>query len=317
MTDDLQDEWKARNMMLTTAAPPYTCDEARWQAVRDRDARADGHFCYVVTTTGVYSRPSCTVKLARRENVRFFPAPQDARAEGYRPCRRCCPDDSDRHAAAAEAVTRACRIIDEAPLPPSLDELARKVGYSRFHFHRLFKSFTGITPHAYLAAARARRVREALPLSGTIADAMYSSGFNSGGHFYAAAPEMLGMTPKAYRAGGDGTDIRYTVAGSSLGPVLVAATDKGVCGVLTGDDAPALLCRLHAMFRQARLVRADDDFAAAVAAAMREAEPPQLGRELPLRIRRSALAVRVRREVPAALAVRIRCTTPASPAPTR
>jgi AraC family transcriptional regulator of adaptative response/methylated-DNA-[protein]-cysteine methyltransferase len=291
--------------VTTTASTAYTCDEARWQAVRDRDARADGHFCYVVTTTGVYSRPSCTVKLARRENVRFFLTPGQARAEGYRPCRRCCPDDSDRYAMAVQAVARACRIIDEAPLPPSLDELARKVGYSRFHFHRLFKSFTGITPHAYLAAARARRVRAALPLSGTIADAMYSSGFNSGGHFYAAATEILGMTPKTYRAGGDGTEIRYTVAGSSLGPVLVAATDKGVCGVLTGDEVPALLHQLYAMFRQARLVRADDEFAAAVAAAVREAEPPHLGRELPLRIRRAALAVRVRRAVPAA------------PAPTR
>ncbi|SDC40911.1 bifunctional transcriptional activator/DNA repair enzyme AdaA [Streptomyces prasinopilosus] len=284
--------------VTTTAATLYTCDETRWQAVRDRDARADGHFCYVVTTTGVYSRPSCTVRLALRENVRFFPTPEDARAEGYRPCRRCCPDDSGRHAAAAEAVARACGIIDEAPLPPSLDELARKVGYSRFHFHRLFKSFTGITPHAYLAAARARRVREALPLSGTIADAVYSSGFGSGGHFYAAAPEILGMTPKAYRAGGDGTDIRYTVAGSSLGPVLVAVTDKGVCGVLTGDEGPALLLRLRTMFRQARLVPADEDFAAAVDVAVREAEPPQLGRELPLRIRRSAFAVRMRRTVP-------------------
>ncbi|MFC9730557.1 bifunctional transcriptional activator/DNA repair enzyme AdaA [Streptomyces roseolus] len=285
--------------VTTTAATLYTGDEARWQAVRDRDAGADGHFCYVVTTTGVYSRPSCTVRLALRENVRFFPSPEAARAEGYRPCRRCRPDDSDRHAVAAEAVARACRIIDEAPLPPSLDELARQVGYSRFHFHRLFKSFTGITPHAYLAAARARRVREALPLAGTIADAVYSSGFNSGGHFYAAAPEILGMTPKAYRAGGDGTDIRYTVVGSSLGPVLVAATDKGVCGVLTGDDAPALLHRLRTMFRQARLVPADAAVAAAVAAAVREAEPPQLGRELPLAVRRSALAVRIRRTVPA------------------
>ncbi|CAL9391330.1 Ada metal-binding domain-containing protein [Streptomyces sp. Tu 3180] len=290
-------------MTVTTAAPAaYACDEARWQAVHDRDVRADGHFCYVVTTTGVYSRPSCTVKLARRENVRFFPTPEQARAEGYRPCRRCYPDDSGRHAVAVRAVARACRIMDEASLPPSLDELARKVGYSRFHFHRMFKSFTGITPHAYLAAARARRVREALPRSGTIADAVYSSGFNSGGHFYAAATEILGMTPKAYRAGGDGAVIRYTVAGSSLGPVLVAVTDKGVCGVLTGDEAPALLHQLHGMFRQALLVRADGEFAAAVAAAVREAEPPQLGRELPLRVRRVALAVRVRRAVPAVCA---------------
>ncbi|MQS08628.1 bifunctional transcriptional activator/DNA repair enzyme AdaA [Streptomyces alkaliphilus] len=288
--------------VTTTAAKLYNCDETRWQAVRDRDARADGHFCYAVTTTGVCNRPSCTVKLALRENVRFFPTPEEARAKGYRPCRRCSPDGSDRRTAAAEAVVRVCRILDEALLPPGLDELARRVGYSRFHFHRLFKSFTGITPHAYLAATRARRVREALSLSGTIADAMYSSGFNSGGHFYAAAPEILGMTPRAYRAGGDGTDIRYTVTSSSLGPVLVATTDRGVCGVLMGDDGSALPEQLHTVFRRARLVPADDDFAAAVTAAVREAEPPPLSRELPLRIRRSALAVRIRRTVPTAVA---------------
>ncbi|WP_431032174.1 bifunctional transcriptional activator/DNA repair enzyme AdaA [Streptomyces sp. P6-2-1] len=282
-------------MTVATTATAYAHDEERWQAVRERDRRADGHFCYVVLTTGVYSRPSCTVKLARRENVRFCPTPQQARAEGFRPCLRCRPDDAEQHTAGATAVARACLLIDEAPLPPSLDELARTVGYSRFHFHRMFKAYTGVTPHAYLAAARARRVRAALPGAGTIADAMYSSGFNSGGHFYAAATDILGMTPKAYRAGGEGVVIRHAQAPSSLGQVLVAATAKGVCGVLTGSEPASLARRLHRMFPRALLVPADVSFVASVARAVREAEPPELGHELPQHIRRVALAERVRR----------------------
>ncbi|NVI91425.1 Ada metal-binding domain-containing protein [Actinomadura sp. BRA 177] len=181
----------------------------RWQAVLRRDARADGEFVYSVTTTGVYSRPSCAARLARRENVIFFDTAAQAAAAGYRPCRRCDPDRSATSARNLALVIRACRDIDGAlgqdgAEAPSLDSLASGARVSRFHFHRMFKKATGITPRAYLSSSRARRVRTELLRASTVTDAIYNAGFNSNGRFYASAPDILGMTPTQFRAGGRG-----------------------------------------------------------------------------------------------------------------
>ncbi|MEU6062881.1 Ada metal-binding domain-containing protein, partial [Streptomyces sp. NPDC047097] len=245
----------------------YASDEERWRAVRERDAEADGAFYYVVRTTGTYSQPSCVVRLARRENVLFFATADEARSQGYRACRRCRPGEPGIQQRHATAVARACREMAEAVQAPNLDELARAAGYSRFHFHRMFRTLTGVTPHGYLAAVRARRVREALQCSATVAEAVYRAGFNSNGHFYAVSSAILGMTPQAFRAGGRGAVIRSATTTSSLGPVLVAAAGKGVCAVLLGDDRAALARRLAHLFPRARLVDGDASFTPLVTAA--------------------------------------------------
>ncbi|EWS91840.1 helix-turn-helix domain-containing protein [Streptomyces filamentosus] len=197
----------------------------------------------------------------------------------------------------ALAVTRACRLMDGSAAPPNLQELAYSAGYSRFHFHRMFKTFTGVTPHAYVSVVRARRVRHELAHAPTVSDAIYRSGFNSNGHFYSASPAILGMTPQEFRSGGRGTVIRYACAPSSLGPVLVAAADKGVCAVLAAAGAPGreVLAR---RFPLARLTAGDTGFAARVHAAVRRAEPPAAGRALlPADLLEVCLHERVRQEL--------------------
>lgn len=276
----------------------YTSDEDRWRAVREHDRAADGKFYYVVRTTGVYSRPSCVVRTARRENVMFLPTAEEARARGYRSCRRCRPDEPGLSRLHALAVARACRLMDESVVPLNLQELAHAAGYSRFHFHRMFKAFTGVTPHAYVSVVRARRVRRELTCAQTVSDAIYSSGFNSNGHFYAASSRILGMTPQEFRSGGRGVLIRYACATSSLGPVLVASADKGVCAVVPavdGDPAHRVLARL---FPSARLAEGDAGFAARVRAAVERGEPPAPGRALlPADVLEICLCERVRQEL--------------------
>ncbi|MCS0637812.1 helix-turn-helix domain-containing protein [Streptomyces sp. LP05-1] len=258
----------------------YTTDAERWRAVQRRDEAADGAFYYVVRTTGIYSRPSCGARLARRENVEFHSSLEELRARHYRPCRRCHPDEPDPDRTYAEIVARACALMDTAVEPPNLDALARTAGYSRFHFHRLFKSLTGVTPHTYWTAVRARRVRARLTGARTVSDALYAAGFNSNGQFYAATPAILGMTPQSFRAGGAGEVIRTATATGRLGPVLVAAAGKGVCAVLPAgpDDAP--YARLAELFPRAALRPGDARFAELVARAVARAEVPEPGRRL-------------------------------------
>ncbi|WP_424217617.1 bifunctional transcriptional activator/DNA repair enzyme AdaA (plasmid) [Streptomyces sp. BI20] len=230
----------------------YGTDEERWRAVVARDGAADGAFYYAVTTTGIYSRPSCAARLARRENVEFHTSVGELRARGYRPCRRCRPGESDPRRAYADTVARACRLMDAAVAPPNLDELAQEAGYSRFHFHRLFRSLTGVTPYAYWTAVRAARVRAELRGARTVSDAIYRAGFNTNGQFYAVSPGILGMTPQAFRAGGAGVEVRSAVAVTSLGRILVATADKGVCAVLSeGPGVGAARQRLAALFPRA------------------------------------------------------------------
>lgn len=287
------------------AGSAYTTDAERWRAVQRRDEAADGTFYYVVRTTGIYSRPSCAARLARRENVEFHSSLDEVRARGYRPCRRCHPDEPVPHRYYADTVARACRLMDGALEPPNLDALARAAGYSRFHFHRMFKSTTGVTPYAYWTATRARRVREELAAARTVSDAIYQAGFNSNGQFYAASSAILGMTPQAFRAGGDGKVIRSAVGASSLGPVLVAAADKGVCAVLfAGQDTAegsepgaGLWPRLAELFPHAEHRVDDAWFAALVRRALARADVSEPGRDLlPPRMLRVCLQERIRQE---------------------
>lgn len=228
---------------------------SRWQAVLDRDPAAG--FVYAVATTGVYCRPDCPSRRAKRENVRFFDTNGDAEAAGFRACLRCRPTEADR---AAELVARACRTIEAAEETPTLATLAEEAGLSPFHFHRVFKARTGLTPRGYAQALRDRRVRAALGEAGTVTEALYDAGFGSSGRFYAGSNASLGMTPTRFRAGGAGEIIRYATGWSSLGGVLVAATDKGICAIMLGDDPDILIGELRGQFSKARLVAGDPEF---------------------------------------------------------
>src|SRR6187401_2881624 len=225
---------------LMTPSPetmPSPGNDARWNAVQRRDRAADGTFVYSVHTTGVYCRPSCAARLPRRENVAFHETCAAAERAGFRPCKRCRPSEPARADRQAAAVAAACRLIEEAEEVPRLDVLAQAADMSRFHFHRVFKSVTGVTPRAYAETHRGNRVREELAARDTVTQAIYGAGFNSGSRFYAASSGLLGMTPTQFRAGGSGNVIRFAVGECSLGAVLVAATDKGVCAIDLGDDA--------------------------------------------------------------------------------
>jgi len=274
-------------------SPPFANDEARWEAVVRRDRTADGAFYYSVRTTGVYCRPSCAARLARREHVRFHATCEEAEQAGFRPCKRCRPHEPALAAQHAAAMAKACRLIEATEDMPNLDALAEAAGMSRFHFHRIFKTITGVTPKAYAAAHRAQRVRDALSRSDTVTEAIYSAGFNSNARFYATSSEVLGMTPTNFRSGGHGASIRFAVGECSLGSILVAATDRGVCAIMLGDDPDALVRDLQDRFPKARLIGGDTDFEQLVAKVVGFVEAPALGLDLPLDVQGTAFQQRV------------------------
>jgi AraC family transcriptional regulator of adaptative response/methylated-DNA-[protein]-cysteine methyltransferase len=270
-----------------------TLKDPRWAAVLARDAAADGKFFYSVKTTGVYCRPSCASRTARRENVAFHATAAAAERAGFRPCKRCKPNEAPLAAQHAAIVARICRRIAGADEPPSLATLAREAHMSRYHFHRVFKAVTGLTPRGYAAAHRAERVRRELSRSRTVTEAIFDAGFNSGGRFYATSDEVLGMTPSDYRAGGTRAQIRFAVGECSLGAILVAQSAKGVCAILLGNDANQLVRDLQDRFPRANLIGADKDFEALVAKIVGLVEAPALGLDLPLDVRGTAFQQRV------------------------
>jgi AraC family transcriptional regulator of adaptative response/methylated-DNA-[protein]-cysteine methyltransferase len=285
MMDDMRTANRGRRELLG--------DEDRWAAVLRRDRDADDAFFYSVRSTGVYCRPSCAARRPRRENVAFHATREDAERAGFRPCKRCQPDRpalAQRHAA---AISRACRAIESSDAPPRLDALARAAGMSRFHFHRLFKAATGVTPRDYAAAQRARRLRDGLSRGKRVTEALYDAGFNSSGRFYAESAKLLGMTPTRFRAGGAGETIRFALAECSLGALLVAATRKGLCAISLGDDARALLRGLEERFPKAQLIGGEPDFERWVAKVVGFVEAPARGLELPLDLRGTAFQMRV------------------------
>jgi AraC family transcriptional regulator, regulatory protein of adaptative response / methylated-DNA-[protein]-cysteine methyltransferase len=226
-------------------------EDSRRQAVAVRSRAADGKFVYSVETTGVYCRPCCTARTARPENIRFHDTPADAERAGFRPCQRCQPHLLPLAQRESSLVAGVCRLIEEADHPPTLAQLATGAGLSPHHFHRLFKRVTGLTPKAYADATRQRRVLQELESAPSVTDAFYAAGFNSSGRFYEAAPTLLGMTPGAYRRGGEGEAIWYATAGCALGIVLVAATERGICAITLGNTAGELEADLQTRFPKA------------------------------------------------------------------
>ena len=229
----------ARTKRASTCRGQYGAEllneEERWAAVATRKQEADGCFFYAVRTTGVYCSPSCASRLARRENVRFFATAAVAQAAGFPPCKRCRPGEPALTELHAQAVTRACRAIETSQPPLSLASMAKQAGLSVFHFHRVFKALTGLTPKAYATAHRARRVRDKLRGTRTVTQAIYAAGFGSSARFYAKPERWLGMPAGNFRRGGCQAVIRFSVGACALGQVLVAVTQRGVCAILMGD----------------------------------------------------------------------------------
>lgn len=276
--------------------------DPRWARVLARDTDADDQFYFSVRSTGVYCRPSCPSRHPLPANVRFHATRQDAEQAGFRPCRRCKPDQASLAARHAERVADACRFIEQSGEQPTLSALALRAGLSPHYFHRLFKTVAGVTPAAYASQARARRLRQELNGPGSITAAALDAGFNSSGRFYAQSDHLLGMTPGRYRAGGKDARIRFALGQCSLGAILVAASDRGICAISLGDEADALLRELQDRFPRASLVGADRDFEQWVAAVVGFVERPGQGLSLPLDVRGSAFQQRVwqaLREIPA------------------
>jgi AraC family transcriptional regulator of adaptative response/methylated-DNA-[protein]-cysteine methyltransferase len=269
----------------------FATDDQRWQAVVTRDPAADGTFLYGVTTTGVYCRPSCPSRSPLRTNARFFTTEAAAEASGLRPCKRCRPGQAAD--ANAELVERACRLIEEAADAPDLAGLAAAVGLSPHHFHRVFSAATGVTPKAYAEAQRARRLRGELDEGTSVTDALYRAGFGSSGRFYASSTARLGMTPGRFRQGGAGTEVRFALGQCSLGAILVAATDRGVCAIELGDDPEELVRSFQDRFHRAELLGGDEDFEDLVARVIALVERPDQPCDLPLDVQGTAFQERV------------------------
>lgn len=277
----------------TQARTALTARDPRWAAVTARDTRADGQFFYSVRTTGVYCRPSCGARTPRPENVSFHATPEEAERAGFRPCKRCKPNEPPLARQHAALVATLCRHIECADSAPSLRDLAELAQMSPHHLHRVFKAITGVTPARYAAAHRASRVREELHRGGRVTDALHQAGYGSSGRFYEQSARVLGMTPTDYRAGGANTLIRFAVGQCSLGAILVAATVRGVCAILLGDDPDALVRDLQDRFPKAALIGGDADFEHLVAKVVGVVEMPKLGLDLPLDLRGTAFQMRV------------------------
>jgi len=267
--------------------------DPRWPRVLARDRSADGHFWYSVATTGVYCRPSCPSRTANPKNVGLHGSLTEAKATGFRPCKRCNPDGPSADVENAAVIAKACRLIEGSEEVPSLTGLAKATDLSTSYFHRLFKSVTGLTPKDYAEAHQASRVRDGLAKGHSVTEAMYDAGFNSSGRFYEKSKTMLGMTPTQYRAGGANEDIRFAVGQSSLGAILVASSDKGVASILIGDDPVGLVRNLQDRFPKARLVGGDKEYESMVVRVVSFVEAPQIGLNLPLDVRGTAFQQRV------------------------
>src|SRR5579864_4551731 len=237
-------------MQMTSGSP-----DQKWTLVLAHDAKADGRFVYAVKSTGVFCRPSCPSRRPKRENIEFFDLPSQAQQAGYRACRRCAPLERNPQMQKVEA---ACRYIDEnLDITLSLTAISRHVAISPFHFQRMFKRALGISPREYQQAKRAGKFRQALRGESNVTEAIYEAGFSSSSRAYESIPAQLGMTPSAYKRGGEGIEIRCTVVSTELGKLLIATTARGVCSVRFGESEAAMLRELKQDFRSAKIHRDD------------------------------------------------------------
>ena len=267
--------------------------EACWTAVKSRDATADGSFVYGVRTTGVYCRPGCTSRLPLRRNTVFFETTAAAEEAGLRACKRCRPTDVSAASRHVAAVEKACTLLRTSETMPSLGELADAACISRFHFHRVFKQITGVTPRDYARIHRLGRLGEKLDSGQPITASIYAAGFGSSSRAYEAAPAGLGMTPGTRRRGGSGETIRFVTVATPLGWALVAATGCGICMTALGDDRDSLAAALRQRFPRAELVAEDAGLKEWADRIVRFITAPEQNLDLPLDIRGTAFQARV------------------------
>jgi AraC family transcriptional regulator of adaptative response/methylated-DNA-[protein]-cysteine methyltransferase len=278
-------------MMMTIESDRVASE--RWEAVCARDLRADGAFVFAVRTTGVFCRPNCAARRPLRANVEFFLDAEAARAAGYRPCKRCRPEDRSNNAVLAEMMSRACRTIDDAETEPTLGELAAAAGMSPFHFQRSFKRVVGVSPHDFAAAKRAEKLRRALPGHARVADAVYAAGFGSSSAAYSQAAATLGMSPSASRAGGRGERVRFAAQQTAIGWIGVAVTVRGVAAIELGDERALVCAGIAARFPAADLSEDEAELGPVLAVLLRYIERPQAGLDLPLDVQGTAFRRRV------------------------
>lgn len=263
-------------------------DDARWEAVRARNS--DERFVFAVRTTSIYCRSGCPSRTPARRNVFAFSDARSAEQAGFRACKRCAPDDVSAGAERVRLIERACAMLAAAePLP--LEAIAREVGLSRFHFQRTFRRVVGVTPGEYARARRAERFRTRLASGASVTAAIHDAGYGSSSRPYASG--VLGMTPSRYRAGGRGERITYAIASCSLGRVLAATTDRGVCAIELGDDDEAVLDALARHVPNADRRRDDDALRVTVNAVVALVDDPRAPFELPLDVRGTAFQRRV------------------------
>jgi AraC family transcriptional regulator of adaptative response/methylated-DNA-[protein]-cysteine methyltransferase len=276
--------------MIDPAPETPADDEARWRIALAKDRRFDGAFVTGVHSTGIYCRPSCPARPPRRENVAFYATPADAEAAGLRACLRCRPDDIARGEA---AVTQAIAILRDADEPVPLERLAAVTGYSPAHFQRLFKRAVGLSPAAFARALRIERAADALTAGERVTDAVYEAGYGAPSRFYQASEARMGMTPSAWRQGGRGVTIGWAVVPTSLGAMLVAATERGVCRLSFGESE----ADLRARFPNADLIEGDAAFAALLAEVVAAVELPGDSRHIPLDVQGTAFQEAVWQEL--------------------
>jgi AraC family transcriptional regulator of adaptative response/methylated-DNA-[protein]-cysteine methyltransferase len=268
-------------------------EDPRWSRVLAREAAADGAFVFAVKSTGVFCRPSCASRHTRYENVEFFATGDEASQAGYRACKRCEPELPPLSERRAQMVVELCRFIETCEVTPTLTELAEKNGMSESHTRRLFKEVTGLSPKQYANSQLRRRMQHELSAGSTVTDAIFAAGFQSTSRFYEKSSELLGMSAGEYRSGAKDQEIRFAVGECSLGSILVAATAKGVCAVLFGDEPNALIGDLEKRFAKAELVGADAEFESTVAQVVAIVESPRLMTSLPLDLQGTAFQQRV------------------------
>ena len=275
--------------------PTHQYNEERfWQAVEERDARFEGLFVYAVQSTGIYCKATCPSRRPKRENVLFFSSPDEARSAGFRACRRCRPDNNEQ----AGLVRQACAMLDASPdRPPSLQALGDALHLSAAHLQRVFKAVLGITPHQYAARQKMAAFKNRVRAGSDVTTAMYDSGYSSTSRLYQDVSQRMGMTPASYRRGGAGKLIRYTFVQTYLGKMLVAGTDKGICGVSFGQDNASMVTLLQAEYPAAELLEDEAQLAAAVAELVKHLEGRQAHISLPLDLQATAFQLRVWEEL--------------------
>jgi AraC family transcriptional regulator of adaptative response/methylated-DNA-[protein]-cysteine methyltransferase len=266
-----------------------TLDDTRWTIVNNRE---DADFLYAVKTMGIYCRPICPSPRPKRENVTYFPSAALAEAAGFRACKRC--DPKGERAAIAQAVVRdACAFMEAEESIPSLDTISKRSGYSRFHFLRMFRDHTGVTPRSYAEGVRARRLQAALSAGSRVADAVAEAGFGSESRVYEDTGKLLGMTPGALRRGGAGEEIRTAFADCIFGRLLVGATATGVCFLGFAEPDDALMGDLRRRFPKARIVADDATLTETLAKIIDFIREPRAALDLPLDLRGTAFQLRV------------------------